>query len=128
MKNNLIISIIIIGITGILATGCTNKEAKAQALLVEAISYSEGKAPSQSAQDAAMKLAASKGIKASADANGLTDREVVMLAGQLLCDRILAEYPSTQAAIKASELRNQINQRLRIIGNQRIRSMFQDSN
>ena len=62
MKNNLIISIIILGI-GAMITGCTNKEAKAQALLVEAISYSEGNAPSQSAQDAAMKLAASKGIK-----------------------------------------------------------------
>ena len=127
MKNNLIISIIILAI-GAMITGCTNKEAKAQALLVEAISYSEGNAPSQSAQDAAMKLAASKGIKPANDANGLTDREVVMLAGQLLCDRILAESPTTQAAIKASELRNQINQRLRIIGNQRIRSMYQDNN
>ena len=127
MKNNLIISIIIIAI-GAMITGCTNKESKAQALLVEAIGYCEGNAPSQSAQDAAMKLAASKGIKASADANGLTDREVVMLAGQQLCDRILAEYPSTQAAIKAAEIKNQINQRLRIIGNQRIRSMYQDSN
>jgi len=128
MNNNFIISIIIFTITGMLTTGCNNKEAKAQALLIEAISYSEGNAPSQSAQDAAMKLSASKGIKPGNDANGLTDREVVMLAGQQLCDRILTEYHGTQSAIKASELRNQTNQRLRIIANQRIRSMYQDSN
>lgn len=127
MKHSIIISVIVVAITAILATGCTNKEAKAQALLVEAISYSDGNAPSNAAQNAALALAETKGFKPAKDANGLSQREVVMVAGRILCDRVIAEYPGTQATLKAAELKQQINDRLRVLGNERIQSLFHDS-
>jgi len=127
MKHSIIISVIVLAITAILATGCTNKEAKAQALLVEAISYSDGNAPSNAAQNAALALAETKGFKPATDANGLSQREVVMVAGRILCDRVIAEYPGTQATLKAAELKQQINDRLRVLGNERIQSLFHDS-
>ena len=123
MKNNLIISIIIITITGILTTGCNNNEAKAQALLIEAISYSEG-TPPEASQQKALKLAETTGFKPGTDGSGLTVREVVMVGSRLLVDQILTQYPSSQAAIKAAEMRIQINQRLQAIANDRAHSQF----
>ncbi len=122
MKNNLIISIIILAI-GAMITGCTNKEAKAQALLVEAISYSEG-TPPEAGQQKALKLAETTGFKPGTDGSGLTVREVVMVGSRLLVDQILTQYPSSQAAIKAAEMRIQINQRLQAIANDRAHSQF----
>ena len=126
MKNNLIISIIVLAIAGILATGCTNKEAKAQALLIEAISYSDGK-PSAAGWEPPLKIAADHGYKPASGYEGLSDGEVVMVAGRLLCDQILTQYPTTQTAIKAAELKNQINQRLREIANERIHMLFNNN-
>ena len=123
MEKNLIISIIILGITGMLTTGCTNKEAKAQALLIEAISYSDGK-PSAAGWEPPLKIAADQGYKPASGYEGLSDGEVVMVAGRLLCDQILTQYPSSQAAIKAAEMRIQINQRLQAIANDRAHSQF----
>jgi hypothetical protein len=132
MKHISILSLLILAVISILATGCSNKEAskesQAQALLVQAISYADGNAPSQAARDAALKLAASKKFKPSDNGNGPGESEIVMIAGRLLCDQILAEYPATPAAVKAAELKQQINQRLRVISEQRNRSMFNDSN
>ena len=123
MEKNLIISIIILGITGILTTGCNNNEAKAQALLIEAISYSEG-TPPEAGQQKALKLAETKGFKPGVDGSGLTVQEVVMVGSRLLVDQILTQYPQTQAAIKAAEMRIQINQRLQAIANDRAHSQF----
>ncbi len=106
-----------------LVTGCSQKKAKAQALLIEAISYSEGTPPA-AAQATALKLAAAKGFQPSDRPSGVSEPEVVMIAGRELCKQI----PNTQAAVKAAELRNQINERLQVLGNARIRSMFNDSN
>ena len=119
MKNTIIL--ILVSIVAICA-GCSNKDAKAQAILVEAISYSDGHAPSEAAQEKALRLADSKGFKPTE----LSQGEVVMIAGKLLCDQIVTEYPQTPAALKAVEVRNEINQRLRTIGNERIRSLFKD--
>ena len=120
MKNNIIISIIIATVA-LCAAGCTDKNAKAQALLVEAISYSTGEAPTLAAQDAALKLAASKGIKVT---DQVPTRDVVACAGRILCDRILTDYPQTPAAVKAAELRSQIEHRILVWGNERIRRAF----
>ena len=133
MKHIPILSIFVLAILSIVVAGCSNKEtnkeaskeAKAQAFLVEAISYSDGHAPSQAAQEIALKLAASKGFKPCSQ---LTENETVMIAGKILCDRIIAEYPATPAAVKAAELKNQIDQRLRVRANQRIQSMFDSNN
>ena len=120
MKNTIIL--ILVSIVAICA-GCSNKDAKAQAILVEAISYSDGHAPSEAAQEKALRLADSKGFKTG---SSLTDQEIVMIAGKLLCDQIVTEYPQTPAALKAVEVRKEIDQRLRTIGNERIRSLFKD--
>jgi len=120
MKNTFIL--ILISVVALCATACSNKDAKAQAILVEAISYSDGHAPSEVAQEKALRFAESKGFKPTE----LSQGEVVMIAGKLLCDQIVTEYPQTPAALKAVEVRNEINQRLRTIGNERIRSLFKD--
>ena len=125
MKTSFIVSILIVAAT-IYLTGCTNKEAKAQALLIEAISYSEG-TPPEVGQQKALKLAETKGFKPGVDGSGLTVREVVMVGSRLLVDQILTQYPSSQAAIKAAEMRIQINQRLQAIANERIHMLFNNN-
>jgi len=121
MKNTIIL--ILVSIVALCVTACSNKDAKAQAILVEAISYSDGHAPSEVAQEKALRLADSKGFKTG---NSLTDQEIVMIAGKLLCDQIVTEYPQTPAAVKAGEVRKEIDQRLRTIGNLRIRRLFNE--
>ena len=125
MKTSFIVSILILAAT-IYLTGCTNKEAKAQALLIEAISYSDGK-PSAAGWEPPLKIAADHGYKPASGYEGLSDGEVVMVAGRLLCDQILTQYSTTQAAIKAAELKNQINQRLREVANERIHMLFNNN-
>ena len=125
MKTSFIVSILIVAAT-IYLTGCTNNEAKAQALLIEAISYSEG-TPPEAGQQKALKLAETTGFKPGTDGSGLTVREVVMVGSRLLVDQILTQYPSSQAAIKAAEMRIQINQRLREIANERIHMLFNNN-
>ena len=122
MKTSFTVSILILVAT-MFVTGCNNKEAKAQALLIEAISYSEG-TPPEVGQQKALKLAETKGFKPGVDGSGLTVREVVMVGSRLLVDQILTQYPSSQAAIKAAEMRIQINQRLQAIANDRAHSQF----
>ncbi len=122
MKTSFIVSILIVAAT-IYLTGCTNNEAKAQTLLIEAISYSEG-TPPEAGQQKALKLAETKGFKPGTDGSGLTVQEVVMVGSRLVVDQILTKYPSTQAAIKAAEMRIQINQRLQAIANDRAHSQF----
>ena len=122
MKTSFIVSILIVAAT-IYLTGCTNNEAKAQTLLIEAISYSEG-TPPEAGQQKALKLAETKGFKPGTDGSGLTVQEVVMVGSRLLIDQILTQYPSSQAAIKAAEMRIQINQRLQAIANDRAHSQF----
>ncbi len=125
MKNILIFLVVIT--VAVFGSGCTDKKAsKAQALLLEAISYSDGQ-PSVAGQQAALKFAESKGFKPGDGISGISEREVVMVAGRELCKTILAEYPDTPAAIKAAELRTQIDQKLRTLGNLRIRSLFRDN-
>ena len=125
MKTSFIVSILTLVAT-IYVTGCNNKESKAQALLIEAISYSEG-TPPEVGQQKALKLAETKGFKPGVDGSGLTVREVVMVGSRLLVDQILTQYPSSQAAIKAAEMRIQINQRLQAIANDRAHSLFNDN-
>jgi len=122
MKKAILMTLCTTILLAIIGTGCSNNNAKAQALLVEAISYSDGNAPSQTAQDKALALAATKKFKPSS--KGLSEAEVVMVAGGILCDQILTEYPNTPAAVKASELKQQINQKLRNLANERIHSWF----
>ncbi len=126
MKTSLLLSLLLF-VAAALVTGCSQKENKAQALLIEAISYSEGTPPA-AAQATALKLAGAKGFKPSDRADGISEHELVMIAGRELCKQILTDYPDSQAAVKAAELRNQINQKLQVLDNERIRSMFRDSN
>ena len=129
MKHKLIIFILFTcAVASLLVTGCTNQEGRAQALLVEAISYSEGTPPSVAARDAALKLAATKGYTLGKDSASLTERELIMVAGRELCKQIMAEYPTTPAAVKAAEMRNQINQKLKVISEARISSYFNTDN
>ena len=126
MKNSIIISLLILAVVAF-ATGCFNKDSKAQALLVEAISYSDGTVGSEAARTAALKLAEAKGTKPGPGSSGLTQREVIMVASRELCNQILTEYPDTPAAIKAAELITEINQGLRTITNARISSMYESN-
>ena len=123
MKKNIIISILMLAVVAFVA-GCANKDAKAQVLLTEAISYADGTPSSQSAKDAALKLAAAKGFLPGNDASSLTEREIVMIAGRLLCDEIQTQYPTTPSAIKAAEIKLQINRSLNAIASQRMQSMY----
>ena len=127
MKNRIITSISILAAVAFIS-GCSDKESKAQALLVQAISYSDGTPPSASAQASALEFEAAKGNRPTGDGLGLSEHEIIMVAGSDLCAQIIAEYPTTQAALKAAELKVQINKRLRVIGNQRVRSLFNDDN
>jgi hypothetical protein len=51
---------------------------------------------------------------------------MVILVGSEVCDQILAKYPETPAAIKASELKRQIAQKLQTMLRIRIQSMYTD--
>ena len=122
MKNLLILLVALaLGTTA----GCSNKPAKAQALLLEAMSYADGGSTEQ-AQEKAMKMAAAKG-RIFNDKLGCPSREeMVILVGSEVCDQILAKYPETPAAIKASELKHQIAQKLQTMLRIRIQSMYTD--
>ena len=100
--------------------GCSNKEAKAQALLLEAVTYSTGTTDSK-ATSAALELANAKGFK---QGTSLSQREIVMIAGRIRCKEIMENYPNTQAALKAAEVRNEINGRLDRIAQERIRALY----
>jgi len=126
MKKSGLISLCTIVLLAILGTGCSNENVKAQALLVEAISWSEGHPSSDAACTAAVKLAADHGFHASNNGSGLTDVEIIMIAGRLRCDEVLSQYPSTPAAVKAAEVRGEINGRLRDIANERISNSFRN--
>ena len=118
----------LIAVLAVIATACgPNRADQAQALLLQSIEWSDG-APPEGSREAALKYAEQKGFKPSTDGNGLSEREVIMAAGRELCKQILTEYPNSPAAVKAAELRANINSKLTVIANQRIQSLFRDPN
>jgi membrane-bound ClpP family serine protease len=121
MKKTLII---IVALTLTALTACTNKSAKAQALLIEAISYADGGTPG--CQEKALKKAEKKGILFINKPGGRSREEIVIIVANDLCAEILAKYPETPAAIRAAELQRQIQQRLQIMIQIRIQSMYRD--
>ena len=115
---------IILAITLTALTGCSNKSAKAQALLLEAIAFSDGGTPGQ--QEKALKMAEKKGRVFMNQIGGRTREEIVVIEANDLCSEILAKYPDSSAAIKAAELQRQIEQRLQTMIQIRIQSMYRD--
>lgn len=104
--------------------GCSNKTAKAQALLLEAIDYSAGTAgPSR---DRAIKFAASKGFGETDKPGSLTEQELVLIAAREKCKEILTLFPTTPAAIRAAELKSDLDRQLRSLANERIKSLYVD--
>jgi hypothetical protein len=103
---------------------CSNKSAKAQALLIEAISYADGGTPG--CQEKALKKAEKKGRVFVNQIGALTREEIVVIEASDLCTEILAKYAETPAAIKAAELQTQIQQRLQTMIQIRIQSMYRD--
>jgi hypothetical protein len=103
---------------------CSNKSAKAQAMLLEAISYADGGSPSQ--QEKALKTAEKKGRVFINQIGARSREEIVIIEANDLCTEILQKYPDTSAAIRAAELQRQIEQRLRIMIQIRIQSMYRD--
>jgi hypothetical protein len=105
-------------------TGCSNRPAKAQAMLLDAIAYSDGGTPG--CQEKALQIAAKKGILFINKPGGRSREEIVIIVANDLCGEILAKYAETPAAIRAAELQRQIEQRLRIMIQIRIQSMYSD--
>jgi len=104
-------------------SGCSDKPARAQALLLEALDYSGG-----ASREKALQYAATKGYKSTDRPGGLTDQEIVLNAGREKCKEILAQYPTTPAAIRAAELKSQLDQQLRGMANARIQSLYANPN
>jgi hypothetical protein len=105
-------------------TGCSDRSAKAQAMLIEAIAYADGGTPGQ--QEKALQIAAKKGRVYTNQIGGRSREEIVIIEANDLCGEILAKYPETPAAIKAAELQRQIEQRLQIMIQIRIQSMYRE--
>jgi hypothetical protein len=104
---------------------CSNRPAKAQSLLLEAISYSDG-GTTPDLQEKALKIAEKKGLVYINKPGGRSREEIVILVANDLCGEILAKYAETPAAIKAAELQRQIEQRLQTMIQIRIQSMYRD--
>ena len=121
MKKTLII---IVALTLTALTACTNKSAKAQALLIEAISYADGGTPG--CQEKALKKAEKKGRVFVNQIGARTREEIVVIEASDLCTEILAKYSETPAAIPAAELQRQIQQRLNTMIQIRIQSGYRD--
>ena len=115
---------IILAITLTALTGCSNKSAKAQAMLIEAISYADG--GTQGQQEKALKTAEKKGRVFINQIGARSREEIVIIEAGDLCTEILQKYPDTSAAIRAAELQRQIEQRLRIMIQIRIQSMYRE--
>jgi TolA-binding protein len=122
MKKTLSIILILTLVAALPA--CSNKSAKAQAMLLEAISYADGGSPSQ--QEKALKTAEKKGRVFINQIGARSREEIVIIEANDLCTEILAKYPETPAAIRAAELQRQIQQRLNTMIQIRIQSGYRD--
>jgi hypothetical protein len=115
---------ILVALTLVALPACSNKSAKAQAMLLEAISYADGGSPSQ--QEKALKTAEKKGRVFINQIGARSREEIVIIEANDLCTEILAKYPETPAAIRAAELQRQIQQRLNTMIQIRIQSGYRD--
>jgi hypothetical protein len=115
---------ILVALTLVALPGCSNRPAKAQVMLLEAIAYADG--GTQGQQEKALKTAEKKGLVYINKPGGRSREEIVIIVANDLCGEILAKYPETPAAIKAAELQRQLEQRLKTMVQIRIQSMYRE--
>ena len=105
--------------------GCSNRAAKAQAMLLEAISYTDG-GTTFAAHQKGLQLTLAQGITVGDKLGDPSEDERVMFICCQLCAQILKQYPETPAAVKAAELQSQQEQKLKRMEQARLQSTFRN--